>query len=116
MRWQLVSADDPEQHNPWPYIIFYANDKGGYQTHGQERFATEEEAVARAEILVAYGHRIEVYKDVAYSIGVEGTQTIKEDCVACSGSGRMPRDPDIGTDQECFVCEGAGYFEVEANQ
>lgn len=21
----------------------------------------------------------------------------------------MVRDPDIGTDQECFVCDGAGY-------
>jgi hypothetical protein len=28
-------------------------------------------------------------------------------CGACNGSGRMVRDPDIGTDQECFVCEGA---------
>jgi hypothetical protein len=27
-------------------------------------------------------------------------------CGACNGSGRMVRDPDIGTDQECFVCEG----------
>jgi DnaJ-class molecular chaperone len=29
-------------------------------------------------------------------------------CGACNGSGRMPRDPDIGTDQECFVCDGTG--------
>jgi hypothetical protein len=32
-------------------------------------------------------------------------------CRACNGSGRMVRDPDIGTDQECFVCEGSGVFE-----
>ena len=32
-------------------------------------------------------------------------------CRACNGSGRMVRDPDIGTDQECFACEGAGVFE-----
>jgi DnaJ-class molecular chaperone len=32
-------------------------------------------------------------------------------CGACNGSGRMVRDPDIGTDQECFVCEGSGVFE-----
>lgn len=32
-------------------------------------------------------------------------------CRACTGSGRMVRDPDIGTDQECFACEGSGVFE-----
>jgi len=32
-------------------------------------------------------------------------------CGACNGSGYMVRDPDIGTDQECFVCEGSGVFE-----
>ena len=29
-------------------------------------------------------------------------------CGNCHGSGRMVRDPDIGTDQECFVCDGTG--------
>ena len=29
-------------------------------------------------------------------------------CGACNGSGRVPRDPDIGTDQECFACDGSG--------
>jgi hypothetical protein len=33
----------------------------------------------------------------------------QEQCNACLGTGRMVRDPDIGTDQECFVCDGAGY-------
>jgi hypothetical protein len=32
-------------------------------------------------------------------------------CRACNGSGRIVRDPDIGTDQECFVCDGSGVFE-----
>ncbi len=32
-------------------------------------------------------------------------------CAHCNGSGRMVRDPDIGTDQECFVCEGSGFYE-----
>ena len=31
-----------------------------------------------------------------------------QDCGACGGTGWVPRDPDIGTDQECFVCDGAG--------
>jgi hypothetical protein len=29
-------------------------------------------------------------------------------CGACSGTGRVPRDPDIGTDRECWVCDGSG--------
>jgi len=33
----------------------------------------------------------------------------QEQCNACLGTGRMVRDPDIGTDQECFVCDGSGY-------
>ena len=32
----------------------------------------------------------------------------RKPCNACSGTGRMPRDPDIDTDQECFVCAGTG--------
>ncbi|MNK70394.1 hypothetical protein D3C87_898120 [compost metagenome] len=31
-----------------------------------------------------------------------------QDCGACNGTGWVPRDPDIGTDQECFVCDGSG--------
>ena len=29
-------------------------------------------------------------------------------CGCCHGFGWVVRDPDIGTDQECFVCEGSG--------
>jgi hypothetical protein len=29
-------------------------------------------------------------------------------CRGCNGSGWVVRDPDIGTDQECFVCDGTG--------
>jgi len=32
-------------------------------------------------------------------------------CGRCNGSGWVVRDPDIGTDQECFVCEGRGVIE-----
>lgn len=30
------------------------------------------------------------------------------ECPCCKGTGRMVRDPDIGTDQECFCCNGSG--------
>lgn len=37
-------------------------------------------------------------------------------CGNCGGSGRMVRDPDIGTDQECFVCDGSGSFSEPVTQ
>jgi hypothetical protein len=37
-------------------------------------------------------------------------------CGHCNGSGRMVRDPDIGTDQECFVCDGAGVPAAPAQE
>jgi hypothetical protein len=41
----------------------------------------------------------------------EGSE--KHECGHCHGTGRMVRDPDIGTDQECFVCDGTGYVTDE---
>ena len=41
----------------------------------------------------------------------EGSE--KHECGHCHGTGRMVRDPDIGTDQECFVCDGTGYVNDE---
>ena len=35
-------------------------------------------------------------------------QPEQEPCGGCGGSGWVPRDPDIGTDQECFDCNGSG--------
>ena len=37
----------------------------------------------------------------------------QEQCNACCGTGRMVRDPDIGTDQECFVCDGTGFLPAQ---
>jgi hypothetical protein len=37
----------------------------------------------------------------------------QEPCGGCGGSGWVPRDPDIGTDQECFVCGGSGVIKPE---
>lgn len=41
---------------------------------------------------------------------IPGTGGEKEStaCRACNGSGWVTRDADIGTDQECFVCDGKG--------
>ena len=35
-------------------------------------------------------------------------------CGNCGGTGWMARDPDIGTDQECFVCDGSGRYSESA--
>lgn len=40
----------------------------------------------------------------------------ERDCNHCNGSGRMVRDQDIGTDQECFVCEGEGKILATAEE
>ena len=39
-----------------------------------------------------------------------------EPCGCCKGSGWVTRDPDIGTDQECFVCGGSGAYPKEPEQ
>lgn len=33
-------------------------------------------------------------------------------CGHCGGTGWCVRDPDIGTDRECFVCGGSGVYEI----
>lgn len=40
----------------------------------------------------------------------------QEDCPQCLGSGRMVRDADIGTDQECFACDATGKVDGDAPQ
>jgi hypothetical protein len=39
--------------------------------------------------------------------------TIMETCGVCNGSGWVVRDPDIGTDQECFGCNGERVVPAE---
>lgn len=38
------------------------------------------------------------------------------ECGACHGTGWVPRDADIGTEQECFSCDGSGEGEVTTPQ
>lgn len=52
-----------------------------------------------------------VYGDAAAAPSHPSEAKAGEDarrCGACNGSGWVPRDTDIGTDQECFVCDGTG--------
>jgi hypothetical protein len=43
--------------------------------------------------------------------GMAESSEEKKECGNCYGSGRMVWDADIGTDQECFACDGTGYDE-----
>jgi hypothetical protein len=42
---------------------------------------------------------------------------VKFVCACCNGTGRTVWDADIGTDQECFVCDGTGdgFFGIAVN-
>lgn len=40
--------------------------------------------------------------------GVERVIQREEPCKTCNGSGWVTRDPDIGTDRECSMCDGTG--------
>lgn len=44
----------------------------------------------------------------------EAPKPVAQDCGACLGSGWVPRDADIGTEQECFSCDGTGKSEDAA--
>lgn len=57
----------------------------------------------------------EIAGDKLHRTRIDETGLVGQDpCRACNGSGWMARDPDIGTDQECFVCDGSGKDSVEA--
>lgn len=61
-----------------------------------------------------------VAKEVAKALAMAPKQEapapapVAQDCGACHGSGWVPRDPDIGTEQECFSCDGSGKSEDAA--
>ena len=38
----------------------------------------------------------------------EAPEPVAQDCGACFGTGWVSRDADIGTEQECFSCDGSG--------
>jgi len=59
--------------------------------------------------------KLEKFAQECYDKGVEfgwddakSAYGVKQVCGCCGGSGRVVRDVDIGTDQECFVCNGTG--------
>jgi hypothetical protein len=92
-----------------------------------KQVAQQQEPTKAAELVDAL---IAKYSDKLYdSVGPHDAAKFEEDCKhlkqalaepaqqepcgGCGGSGWVTRDPDIGTDQECFVCEGKGTIETE---
>lgn len=72
----------------------------------------EENAAFRREIAALSANALDDYKEIERLKAAQPAQGQKPvACAHCNGSGRMVRDPDIGTDQECFVCEGSGFYE-----
>jgi hypothetical protein len=58
-------------------------------------------------------HDCDKCKTLAEQPAPEAKPHEQEPCGGCGGSGWVIRDPDIGTDQECFVCDGRGTVEPE---
>jgi len=83
-----------ERMHLWADSQADAQSKGGHATFDLMQLREERDAMIPA---IAAGQQ-----------ALEQTQG--EACGNCSGSGRMVRDPDIGTDQECFVCNGSGHY------
>ena len=83
-------------------ILDAAEDFRSQYTHGGTTFDEFDEIGFARAVLAKWG--------TPAPVGVEPVVS----CGNCGGSGRMVRDPDIGTDQECFVCDGSGSFSEPA--
>jgi len=70
-----------------------------------------DEAITSIEAALA-NEALERKAENARELGLD-YEPEQEPCGGCGGSGWVPRDPDIGTDQECFVCGGSGVIKPE---
>lgn len=95
--------DAPVRPAPVGWVVMWPKPGGGYSPvyhHGAERpnFGSQLHALLT---------QFPVYSEPP-EVAAERVIRREETCGSCDGSGRMVRDPDIGTDQECFVCDGRG--------
>ena len=79
-----------------------------YESTGEvlykETFTAIKEALAN--------EALEKMAENARELGLD-YEPAQKPCGGCKGSGWVTRDPDIGTDQECFVCGGSGAYPKE---
>lgn len=61
--------------------------------------------------LLCWGNPEGIYSSTYVPLALIPENSQTAECGACNGTGRMVRDPDIGTDQECFACDGSGRHE-----
>ena len=73
----------------------------------KEALKLELEALKYAASM-GHGGIVREMKVTPFTIKEALAQPEQEPCGGCGGSGWVPRDPDIGTDQECFDCNGSG--------
>ena len=82
-----------------------------YESTGEvlykETFTAIKEALAN--------EALEKMAENARELGLD-YEPAQKPCGGCKGSGWVTRDPDIGTDQECFVCGGSGAYPKEPEQ
>jgi len=74
---------------------------------------TYADACLKKQLTMKYKH--EYAQDLLLEAGTAIKEALAqpEPCGGCKGSGWVTRDPDIGTDQECFVCGGSGAYPKE---
>ena len=81
----------------------------------KEALKLELEALKYAASM-GHGGIVREMKVTPFTIKEALAQPEQEPCGGCGGSGWVPRDPDIGTDQECFDCNGSGTHPNQPEQ
>lgn len=65
----LQDAETDPNGNPFPFVVLFRGEFHIYTDAVVERFATKQQAVSRAKLLVEQHFVVEVFKDVAYTLG-----------------------------------------------
>ena len=91
-----------------------SGDAGFWEAEDQNHYKQTEQAIAAVQRALA-NEALDKMAENARELGLD-YEPAKEPCGGCKGSGWVPRDPDIGTDQECFVCGGSGVYPKEPEQ
>ena len=84
---------------------------GYYIPKGKTHLLEIEQAITAIKEALA-NEALEKMAENARELGLD-YEPAQKPCGGCKGSGWVTRDPDIGTDQECFVCGGSGVYPKE---
>ena len=67
MKWKLVDRRTFQEPNPFVVMVL---GEDGSATNWKERFSTSKVAIKRAETLVNQGLRVEVFKEIKFSVKI----------------------------------------------